>query len=155
MQLLFVGDVMLGRLVNRTLRHMPPFYPWGDTLVLFERADVRVANLECALSDRGEPWSATHKIFHFRSDAKNVAVLKAAQITAVSLANNHTLDFGYEALDDTLAILHSAGIFSAGAGRQKSEAMRPALWNMKMQGIKLALIALTYNQSSWERTEQQ
>jgi poly-gamma-glutamate synthesis protein (capsule biosynthesis protein) len=153
MRLLFVGDVMLGRLVNRMLQHMSPFYPWGDTLALFEQADVRIANLECALSDRGDPWSATPKIFHFRSDAKNVGVLKAAQMTAVSLANNHSLDFGYEALGDTLDILHSAGIFSAGAGRRKSEAQQPILW--EVQNIKLGLIAFTDNQPEWEATEQQ
>jgi poly-gamma-glutamate capsule biosynthesis protein CapA/YwtB (metallophosphatase superfamily) len=153
MRLLFVGDIMLGRLVNRTLRHVSPFYLWGDMLALFEQADVRIANLECALSDRGEPWSATPKIFHFRLDARNVEVLKAAQMTAVSLANNHVLDFGYEALGDTLDILHATGIFSAGAGRQKSEAMQPALW--EMQGIKLGLIAFTDNQPEWEATEQQ
>jgi poly-gamma-glutamate synthesis protein (capsule biosynthesis protein) len=153
MRLLFVGDVMLGRLVNRTLQHVSPFYPWGDTLSLFEQADVRIANLECALSDRGEPWSATPKTFHFRSDAKNVVVLKVAPMTAVSLANNHTLDFGYKALCDTLDILHSAGIFSAGAGRQKSEAMQPALW--EVQGVKLGLVAFTDNQPEWEATEQQ
>lgn len=79
MRLLFVGDVMLGRVVNETLRHKPPEYPWGDTLPLFQRADLRICNLECAISDRGAPWVATPKAFHFRSDARNIAVLRAAR----------------------------------------------------------------------------
>ncbi|HXG49726.1 MAG TPA: CapA family protein, partial [Methylomirabilota bacterium] len=90
-KLLFVGDVMLGRLVNDLLKHEPPEYPWGNTLPLFRQADWRCCNLECAISDRGSPWSETPKVFHFRSAAKNIAVLKAARIDAVSLANNHSL----------------------------------------------------------------
>ena len=77
-KLLLVGDVMLGRLVNEILKVEPPASPWGDTLPLFQLADVRLCNLECVLSDGGTPWSATPKVFHFRSDAKNVAVLQAA-----------------------------------------------------------------------------
>ena len=65
MKLLFVGDVMLGRLVNAALKGRPPAYPWGDTLSLFKEADVRICNLECAISDWGSPWSATPKVFHF------------------------------------------------------------------------------------------
>ncbi|TMC93462.1 MAG: CapA family protein, partial [Chloroflexi bacterium] len=61
MKLLFVGDVMLGRLVNEVLKGKPPAYPWGDTLSLLRDTDVRICNLECVLSDWGTPWSATPK----------------------------------------------------------------------------------------------
>src|SRR3990167_6854749 len=113
MKLLFVGDVMLGRLVNEKLRDAPAEYPWGDTLPILREADARICNLECALSDGGSP---ARKAFTFRSDAKNVAVLKAAGINAVTLANNHTLDYGPEALADTLGILDQEKIRYAGAG---------------------------------------
>ncbi len=151
LRLLFVGDVMLGRLVNQALSSLPPVYPWGDTLPLFQQVDVRVCNLECAISDRGEPWSITPKTFHFRSDSKNVAVLKAASIDAVSLANNHALDFGYEGLLDTLDILRAANIQYAGAGKNIAEASEAAIWEAK--GKKLGLIALTDNEPGWEATE--
>lgn len=72
MKLLFVGDVMLGRLVNQILKSQPPDYLWGDTLPLFAPADFRLCNLECVLADRGRHWRLTRKMFHFRSDAKNV-----------------------------------------------------------------------------------
>lgn len=106
LKLLFVGDVMLGRLVNDVLRDEPPTYPWGDTWPFFREADWRACNLECVISDRGSPWTRTPKAFHFRSDAKNVAVLKAAGINAVPLANNHTLDYGHRALFDMLTQLY-------------------------------------------------
>ncbi|GHO47531.1 CapA family protein [Ktedonospora formicarum] len=153
MRLLFIGDVMLGRLLNDVLTREPPTYPWGDTFSLFQRADTRLCNLECALADRGTLWRATPKVFHFRSDAKNVEVLKVARITATSLANNHTLDFGYEGLFETLDVLRAADIITAGAGRNKTEASTVALW--EVQGQKLGLIALTDNQPEWEATEAQ
>jgi len=153
MKLLLVGDVMLGRLVNNALKNRPAEYPWGDTLPLFEQADVRICNLECVLSDRGTPWSITPKTFHFRSDAKNIATLQAAHMNGVSLANNHTLDFEYGALFDTINILDAAGISYAGAGTTNSEASRPAIW--EVQGKKIGLIAFTDNQPEWEATEEQ
>jgi len=45
MKLLFVGDVMLGRLVNRALKMMPAEYSWGNTLDVFRSADARFCNL--------------------------------------------------------------------------------------------------------------
>lgn len=141
---------MLGRLVNDHLQRVPPAYPWGDTLRLFRESDWRMCNLECAISDRGTPWERTEKTFHFRSDAKNVAVLRAAGIDAVSLANNHVLDFEAEAFFDTLEILDKQGIRHAGAGRNLDDAMKPAVFDL--HGIKLGMIAFTDNQPDWEAT---
>lgn len=145
--LLFVGDVMLGRGVNAVLRHAAPEYPWGDTLPIFRQADFRMCNLECALSDRGTPWP--DKAFHFRSDAKNVAVLKKAGIDAVSLANNHALDFGADALQDTLDVLDQAGIVHAGAGMDRDAAFEPAF--VHAAGMRVALVSFTDNyEPGWE-----
>lgn len=141
---------MLGRGVNEALKKAPPVYPWGDTLPILARADWRLANLECALSDRGEPWTATPKIFHFRSDLKNIEVLKAAQIDAVSLANNHVLDYGERALRDTLGVLGENNIGFAGAGADEPAAKRPFL--MTRHGMKLGLVAFTDNEPAWAAT---
>lgn len=153
MTLLFVGDVMPGRLVNAVLKEKPPAYPWGDTLSLFHHADVRLCNLECVLSDGGTPWSATPKAFYFRSDAKNIETLSVAHIDAVSLANNHSLDFDYEGLLRTMSNLDAAGIHYAGAGTTITGAAEPAIWEIK--GKKLGLIAFTDNEPGWEATEEQ
>lgn len=150
MRLLLVGDVMLGRLVNQVLRHVPAGYPWGDTLAIFAGADLRICNLECVISDRGAPWMRTPKVFHFRSDSKNVAVLKVAGIDAVALANNHTLDYEVEALLDTLGILTGAGIARAGAGADLAEASRPA--TCAAAGVTVGLVAFTDNEPDWEAT---
>jgi poly-gamma-glutamate capsule biosynthesis protein CapA/YwtB (metallophosphatase superfamily) len=141
---------MLGRLVNEELKHADPAYVWGDTLPLFRAADLRASNLECVLSDRGRPWSATPKVFHFRSDAKNVETLKRAGVGLVSLANNHVLDYEYDALIEMLGILDRSGIGRAGAGRNRDEARRPAV--VECAGIRLAMIACTDNEPEWEAT---
>jgi poly-gamma-glutamate capsule biosynthesis protein CapA/YwtB (metallophosphatase superfamily) len=142
---------MLGRLVNQMLKGAPPEYPWGDTLPFFEAAGFRFCNLECVLSDRGRPWSATPKAFHFRSDSRNVAVLAAAGIELVSLANNHVLDYEHDALLEMLSVLERAGIRGAGAGRNRDEAWRPAI--VSHGESRLGMIACTDNEPGWEASE--
>jgi poly-gamma-glutamate capsule biosynthesis protein CapA/YwtB (metallophosphatase superfamily) len=139
--LALTGDVMLGRGVNETLRSARPEELWGDVLPLLHSADLRIINLECAITEHKEPWRRTHKVFHFRADPLAIEVLRAARIDACSLANNHTLDFEERGLLDTLRDLEKAGIRYAGAGRDVEEAARPAL----LEG-GVALVAFTDNE---------
>ena len=150
LRLLLLGDCMLGRLVNQVLENAPPEYPWGDTLPLLQSADWRLCNLECVISDRGTPWSPYTKAFHFRSDAKNIATLEVARINAVSLANNHVLDYGYDALSETLEILERSKIVYSGAGHNYAQASRLAVADVS--GRKLGLLAFTDNEPDWEAT---
>ena len=150
MKLVCIGDVMLGRLVNQILKRKLPEYPWGDTLTVLRQADCFICNLECVVSDRGRPWGLTPKAFHFRSDAKNVTVLTVAGITAVSVANNHTLDFEYDAMFDMLRILDGAGIRHAGAGADLGQASQPAL--LQIRDARIGLVAFTDNEPNWEAT---
>jgi poly-gamma-glutamate synthesis protein (capsule biosynthesis protein) len=151
-QILIVGDCMLGRGLDQALRRYPPEYPWGDTLPLFHGADVRICNLECVLSDRGEPWAEDEKAFHFRSDAGNVAALTRAGFNMVSIANNHVLDYGYEALQQMLEVLDAAGIVHGGAGANWAQASRIALH--QTAGWRLGLLAFTDNEPPWEAKSQ-
>ena len=147
-KLVLVGDIMLGRLVNEHLKTVPQNYPWGDTLPILEQADVRICNLECVVSDQGRPWSATPKVFHFRSDAKNVEVLKTAQIDGVSLANNHALDYEYEAMDEMIKLLDKAKIVHAGAGKDQYAASMPAI--IQKGRTSVGLISFTDNEPGWQ-----
>lgn len=151
MRIALVGDVMLGRLVNKMLKHRDPAYPWGNTLSILQTADLRICNLECVLSDIGSPWSITPKMFHFRSDEKNIKTLQIAKIDIVSLANNHVLDYEHEALQRMLNILNDQGILHAGAGKDLLEASKPIFWDIN--GLKIALIAFTDNEPDWEAQE--
>lgn len=151
MRIALVGDVMLGRLVNKVLKHSDPAYPWGNTLSILQNADLRICNLECVLSDIGIPWSMTPKVFHFRSDEKNIKTLQIANIDIASIANNHVLDYEYEALERMLKILDEQGILHAGAGTNLAEASKPAYCQIKSQ--KVAVVAFTDNEPDWAAKE--
>ncbi len=142
--LALTGDVMLGRGVNEELHAMRPEEPWGDTLPLLESADLRLINLECAITEHRRRWTRTPKVFHFRADPSAIEVLRAARIDACSLANNHTLDFEEQGLLDTLDHLEAAGVRYAGAGRNREEAARPVLLDAGAE--RVALVAFTDNE---------
>jgi poly-gamma-glutamate synthesis protein (capsule biosynthesis protein) len=103
-----------------------PGYVWGDALAELTALapDLRIANLETAITARGTPWP--DKGIHYRMHPANTAVLGAAGIDCCVLANNHVLDWGYPGLDDTLAALAEAGIATAGAGTDAHRAAAPA-----------------------------
>ena len=146
MKIAFVGDVMLGRLVNQALRSREPQYPWGDTLGVLRRADLRVGNLEFVLADDGHPWPG--KEFHFRSDSANVESLRTADFRLVSLANNHVLDYGADALLEQLGTLDRWEISHAGAGVDRDGATRAAAY--LHDDLTVALLAFTDNEPDWD-----
>lgn len=143
------GDVMLGRGVNEALSAMRPDEPWGDTLPLLLEADLRIVNLECAITAHREPWSRSEKVFHFRADPTAVRTLQAARIDACSLANNHVLDFEEQGLLDTIRHLDDAGIQHAGAGQDRERAGRAAMLNAGMGNVRAALLSFTDNEPSF------
>jgi poly-gamma-glutamate synthesis protein (capsule biosynthesis protein) len=139
--LALLGDVMLGRGVSAELADRPPQSFWGNVLPHLQSADAIIANLECALTPRTDPWQKIAKGFHFRADPHAVEILRAARIGCVSLANNHTMDFGEEGLLDTLRCLERAGIQHAGAGSNLAEAEEPTI--IDVAGLKVGIIAFT------------
>ena len=122
-----LGDVMLGRCVADVLSSAGPRALFSDDLVaVLGEADAVVANLECCISTRGERWPDPDKPFFFRSPPVAVDALHRLGVSAVTLANNHALDYGYDALIDTLSLLHDAGIATTGAGVDLDAARQPA-----------------------------
>jgi poly-gamma-glutamate synthesis protein (capsule biosynthesis protein) len=87
-------------------------------------ADIFVVNLECPLTARGEKLP---KNFNFRARPEFVSALLAGGVRAVSLANNHMMDYGAVGLFDTLEALDGAKVPRFGAGRNLSEARKPAI----------------------------
>ncbi|GAA4083778.1 CapA family protein [Streptomyces shaanxiensis] len=100
-------------------------YPWGEALALLEACapDVRIVNLETSVtrSDAFEPGKAVH----YRMHPANLPALMVARPDVCVLANNHVQDFGRPGLEETLAVLHGAGLRTAGAGRTAEEAYAP------------------------------
>lgn len=99
---------------------------WGDALAALEQAapDVRIINLETAVTARGTPWPG--KGIQYRMHPDNIPCLTAADIDCCVLANNHVLDWGYAGLDETLDSLARAGLKTAGAGSSQAAAQAPA-----------------------------
>lgn len=153
MKIALTGDVMLGRLVDQSViqnRSVRPEALWGDVLPIMSAADCRLINLECVISSLGEEWRPTTKAFHFRARPRAIEFLQAAKIDGVTLANNHVLDYGPDALLDCLKLLDRAGIKRTGAGSTLEESLAPMVLPLP-QG-RVTVIALTDNESEWEAT---
>jgi poly-gamma-glutamate capsule biosynthesis protein CapA/YwtB (metallophosphatase superfamily) len=135
--LVFTGDVMLSRTVGQRMAAQKdwalPFHLIADTL---SSADIRYCNLECTVSDRGHNL---HHLYSFRADPRVLEGLKAADFNVVSQANNHTYDWGPEALLDSVERLRAAGIEPVGAGQNSLAAHYPLLVNVG--GLRIAFLA--------------
>ncbi len=100
-------------------------------------ADIVAGNLESTISTRGK--AVENKKFTLRAGPVAARALKSAGIRVVTLANNHSLDFGPLALWDTIASLEDNGILYSGAGMSLDDARTPAI--IKIKGRTLAFLA--------------
>src|SRR5690606_18701029 len=109
-------------------------YPWGDALAILdaERPDARIINLETSITRRGTP--DRRKWIHYRVSPHNAESLAAARVDVCALANNHVLDWGLAGLLDTLDTLDRLHVGRCGAGRDRDEALRPAVVELGERG---------------------
>jgi poly-gamma-glutamate capsule biosynthesis protein CapA/YwtB (metallophosphatase superfamily) len=142
LKLALAGDTMLGRGVAEVLATSPPTSLFADEVVAaFREADLAIVNLECCISTRGRPWPDPAKPFFFRAPPFATEALTLLGVDCVSLANNHALDFGTEALLDTFDHLKAAGIRWVGAGVDVEHARQPVV--LEGAGVRLAVVAFT------------
>ncbi|GAA1637148.1 CapA family protein [Georgenia ruanii] len=140
--LALAGDTMLGRRVAEVLAEDPRAPLVGPRLrAALAAADAVVLNLECCVSARGRRWLAPGKPFFFRAPPLAADRLAELGVRAVTLANNHALDYGRDALVDTLEHLAAAGVVAVGAGPDVAAARRPGA--LDVAGEPLALLGLT------------
>ncbi len=102
-------------------------YIWGDLPGVLERysPNARIVNLETSVTRSNDYWQ--WKGIHYRMHPANVSCLTAAGIDCCVLANNHVLDWGIAGLKETVAVLRSAGLHTAGAGDTVTAAHAPAI----------------------------
>lgn len=135
-----VGDIMLGRKVNEKICKHGADYLFDNVRSLLSSADFTIGNLECPLSDRGNPYIP--KDFIFRASPGCADSLKKAGFNIICLANNHILDYGSLALFDTISALERVGISYMGAGENLERTCKPLIFETK--GLKIAFLAFTY-----------
>ena len=133
----FAGDIHFEGVLRRKLASDPvgllePVRP------VLASADLTVANLETAVTERGV---RADKQFNFRAPANGFRALRAAGVDVVTLANNHGLDYGVEGLEDTLTAAKAARVAVVGAGRDASEAYAP--YHARINGQRVAVMGAT------------
>ncbi|HEY8026276.1 MAG TPA: CapA family protein [Burkholderiaceae bacterium] len=134
--LVFAGDIVLVGAPGKAIEQgRDPFRAFSAILA---DADIRVGNLECVVASKGEPED---KIFTFRANPRTLATLKQ-HFDAVSIANNHSGDFGRPAFAEMLGLLDKEGIGRFGGGHNLAEAHVPLV--IERKGLRIALLG--YNE---------
>jgi poly-gamma-glutamate capsule biosynthesis protein CapA/YwtB (metallophosphatase superfamily) len=140
--LALAGDTMLGRGVGDRLAadpRVPLVAP--EVAARIADADAAVFNLECCISSRGDRFPDPRKPFFFRAPPIAARRLAELGVAAVTLANNHSLDYGPDALLDTPAHLDDAGIATVGAGHDDEHARAPL--TIACGELRLRVVALS------------
>ena len=130
-----VGDIMLGRRVGSRTPDRPgaALSPMAQRLAA---ADLTVGNLESTLSDSGRPRQGDDSFF---ADPRVLPALEAAGFDLLSLANNHTGDYGDRALRQTMARIDGSDIERVGAGVTARQAWRPVV--VERNGVRFGFVA--------------
>ena len=149
--LMAVGDIMLGRTVGEQIESEGITFPFAFTAETLSKADVTIGNLECPISTKGNPQN---KAYAFRAPLNAASSLAYGGFDLVSLANNHILDYGPAALEETLKTLTENQIHAVGAGLDDVLAYQPVF--MDINGLRLAFLAFLdipatdYDYPGWE-----
>lgn len=122
--LAFTGDIMLGRTVNSHLLSTAPHdpYPFSYTADFLRSFDLTIGNLECVISNLGEP---VPKSYNFRGNPRAYDRLLTAGFDLVSVANNHSGDYGKVAFLDEFHTLPTHNITPIGGGQNERQAHTP------------------------------
>jgi poly-gamma-glutamate capsule biosynthesis protein CapA/YwtB (metallophosphatase superfamily) len=127
------GDIMLDESPGAAIeRGQDPFAPFA---ALLDSADIRIGNLECVVATQGE--AEPGKPYTFRAHPRTLQTLKR-HFDAVTLANNHSGDFGPSAFGEMLTLLDAAGIGRFGGGTNLAQAHRPLI--IERNGLRIALL---------------
>jgi poly-gamma-glutamate synthesis protein (capsule biosynthesis protein) len=137
-----VGDIMLAGKWTPLLRKTGYDHSFGGVAAALADGDINLANLESPIASGGREYTA--KKFRFRAETAVAKAIRKAGFNLVNLANNHSMDFGGEALAETMANLETAGIAWVGAGADLAEARKMAIFTVK--GKKVAFLGYSLTQ---------
>lgn len=135
------GDVNLGRTVGQKILKIDVHYPFERYNIKADSADIVFANLECQVSDQnGETGHPKFNLI-FTAPPEAITTLKASGIDIVSTANNHAVDYGIDALLETIERLQKANIPFIGTSKDKETLFRPLI--IEKNNIKFAIFGVS------------
>ena len=134
--LVFAGDTVLDDTAGKIIELGGD--PFSDFADYFAGADIRITNLECVVSTRGQ---ANDKMYTFQAHPRVIPVLQK-HFDAVTLANNHSGDFGPDAFAQMLSLLKESGLAQVGGGMNLKQAHTPLVFTRN--GWRIAV--LSYNE---------
>ncbi|MBC8227952.1 CapA family protein [bacterium] len=144
--ILSVGDITIGSELTFTIETKGVDSLFAGTDDLLKSADITVGTLESSISDRGEPQVESE--YAFRAVPDTARGLANAGFDVLSLATPHIMDYGAEALDDTIKILSQYNVSTVGAGPYLQAARKPAVSTIKNTKVSF----LAYYHTSQYRT---
>lgn len=152
LRLVFGGDVFLSDHVLNAYNEGGGIEGVVDQKLqgVIDSSDIFMVNQEFPFSERGE--AAGDKQFTFRLPPEKVSLFQELGIDLVTLANNHTLDFGRDALLDTCQTLDEVGIGRVGAGANLDEAKKPVILEVKGKKIGFLGASRVIPVGSWNAT---
>ena len=128
------GDIMLGRSVGARILSTSDRYPFNDTADWLSGFDLTVGNLECVVSTLGSPQP---KQYTFEAPPVGFDRVAAAGYDIVSVANNHSGDYGPVAFMDMLDHLPSHGVTPLGGGKNLAQAHTPVIRTVRSTTVGL------------------
>lgn len=140
------GDILLDKSVGERIKEFGVDYPFKSVGPILKKSDLTAGNLETSVTVRG---TAQQKQFTFRSKPRTLKGVYNAGFDMVSLANNHTLDYGQIGLTDTMANLKKYKIGYSGAGKNEKEAFQA--YQKVVNGKKIAILGISrvLPETSW------
>jgi poly-gamma-glutamate synthesis protein (capsule biosynthesis protein) len=138
---LALGDINLGRRVGQVILKGDTVYPFAHVADTLRGYDMVFANLESNISDQHGRTEHPRYNMIFTAPPAAAQALKRAGVRVVATANNHALDFGVSAKDQTIRYLDSAGVAHCGTSGEGQSPYLPAL--LRVNGIRLAFFAVT------------
>jgi hypothetical protein len=139
-----VGDVMLDRDLGDIIASGRIEYPFAEVSAWLTKADLTIGNLASAIGDQGQP---ADKRYTYRAPVEAVLSLESAGFDLLSLANNHSMDYGPQSLLQGIDLLLERGIATVGAGRDEVSAHMPFIF--RIDSLEIAFLSYVNVPVDW------
>jgi len=151
--IILAGDVQLSRYTQLWCEKRGYDYPFKAISNLLQESDLLACNLECVVATHGEEVKKRgRKVYHFRAAPEMLSVFPKNLPIYMSLANNHTMDYGPDALNEMIEKhLPDHNLAFAGAGKNQQQASSAKVMDVK--GTRIAFYSFTTIEPEFSATE--